>query len=85
MRRRDSGVTRAWAVLLHDDDINTVEGVCYVLYEVFGIPVENGAHAAAEVSSTGSAVLGQYESQEQAESFVAQLQLYGLCATMKWV
>ncbi len=76
---------RAWEVRLHDDDINTIEGVVYVLREVLGFPIEGGVRAATDVDKHGSVVLGRYESQDQAESLVARLQIFGLVASMKWV
>ncbi|GAA5118043.1 ATP-dependent Clp protease adaptor ClpS [Haloechinothrix salitolerans] len=84
MREAVMARERAWAVHLHNDDINTIEGVVYVLHEVLGIPIESGLQAAAETDKKGDIVLGRYESQEQAERLVAQLQLYGLWASMKW-
>lgn len=71
--------------MLHDDDINTIEGVVYVLHEVLGFPVEGGVQVAADVERNGSVVLGRYESQDEAESLVARLQIFGLVASMKWV
>ncbi len=76
---------RAWVVQLHDDDINTIEGVVYALHEVLGFPIEGGVQAARDVDKNGTAVLGRYESQEHAEALVAQLQIFGLWASMKWV
>ncbi|WAL64422.1 ATP-dependent Clp protease adaptor ClpS [Amycolatopsis cynarae] len=74
---------RSWAVVVHNDDVNTHIGVAYAVREVYGLPAERGLMLADEVHETGEAELTWCASREQAEETVRGLQLLGLRATVR--
>ncbi|MDQ0376916.1 ATP-dependent Clp protease adaptor ClpS [Amycolatopsis thermophila] len=76
---------RAWAVVVHDDHVNSFQSVVYALHSTVGLPVERGLEFAGVVHHEGLAELTRFASREQAERLVAELQVLGLHATVQGV
>ncbi|WP_246127365.1 ATP-dependent Clp protease adaptor ClpS [Amycolatopsis rhizosphaerae] len=74
---------RPWAVVVHNDDVNTHIGVAYAVREAYGLPAERGLMLADDVHNAGEAELTWCSGREQAEETVRQLQLLGLRATVR--
>jgi ATP-dependent Clp protease adaptor protein ClpS len=73
----------AWAVVVHDDAVNTLADVAYVLHEVCSLPPERGFALATEVDKNGEAQLATYPTREEAEHLVVEIQVYGVRATLR--
>lgn len=65
-------VATPWNVILHDDDVTTMEFVVWLLVSLFGLPLEDAVTRMLEVHETGAAVVCSC-SQERAELYVEQV------------
>lgn len=74
---------RPWAVVLHNDDVNSHQGVVYVLNRTLGMAPEVGLAVAREVHGRGEVVLVTNPDRQDAERLVVTLQLYGLHCTAR--
>jgi len=71
-----------WLVVVWDDPVNLMTYVTLVLRRVFGFSRERAQELMLKVHHEGLAVVAA-EPREQAELHVAQLQSYGLRATLE--
>jgi len=71
-----------WLVVVWDDPVNLMTYVTLVLRRVFGFSRERAQELMLKVHHEGRAVVAE-EPREQAELHVAQLQGYGLRATLE--
>ncbi|OXM61466.1 MULTISPECIES: ATP-dependent Clp protease adaptor ClpS [Amycolatopsis] len=76
---------REWAVVVHNDHVNSYQSVVYALHGTLGMPVERGMEFAGVVHHQGIAELTRFASRDQAEALVAELQVLGLHATLQGV
>jgi ATP-dependent Clp protease adapter protein ClpS len=76
-------VSSGWRVIVHDDDVNNMDLVCYALHRVCGIPVEDAAGLTFDVHTKGSADVGAYSHRSDAERAAVALQRYGLHASLR--
>lgn len=72
----------AWAVYLHDDNVNSYDGVIYALYRLVGLQVGDALHTATFVHERGAAEVGRFTELADAELLTARLQVFGLHATV---
>ncbi|NIH82953.1 ATP-dependent Clp protease adaptor ClpS [Amycolatopsis viridis] len=72
-----------WAVVLHDDDVNSHTTVAFAVARAYGLPVERGFEMAHDVDTAGEGCLTWCTTREQAEALVADLQLWGLHVTLR--
>ncbi len=88
-RRRNGWVRRtdtpdvAWLVDVVNDDVNTMQGVTYLLHRWCGLGVADAARLMVQVNDEGSAEVGRFESQDEAERLVVRLATQGLHATVR--
>lgn len=66
-----------------DDDVNTVHAVAYLLHRVCGLSPQDAARVSVSSSTAGSAEVGRFASQDEAEQLAARLQTYGLHAVVR--
>ncbi|MEU0515222.1 MULTISPECIES: ATP-dependent Clp protease adaptor ClpS [unclassified Amycolatopsis] len=78
-------VEKAWAVVVHNDDVNSYQTAIFALHTVVGLSVERGMEFADVVHHQGAAELTRFSAREQAEGLVAELQVLGLHATVQGV
>jgi ATP-dependent Clp protease adaptor protein ClpS len=71
-----------WLVVVWDDPVNLMTYVTLVLRRVFGFSRERAQELMLKVHHEGRAIVAE-EPREQAELHVAQLQGYGLRATLE--
>lgn len=71
-----------WLVIVWDDPVNLMSYVTLVLRRVFGFSRERAEELMLRVHHEGRAVVAE-EPREQAELHVAQLQGYGLQASLE--
>ena len=77
-RGRDTGVGRAWRVIVLNDDHNTFQGVAFALSSVLpGVSYDRGLDLANRIHNTGQAIVWSGE-KEPAELYWAQLKDFGL-------
>ena len=81
-RQPETTDQRPWAVLVHNDEVNTIPGVMYVLHRVCGIAPERGLQAAVHIDSAGFLEVAHCATELDAQDCAAELQLYGLNATV---
>ncbi|HKS47262.1 MAG TPA: ATP-dependent Clp protease adaptor ClpS [Amycolatopsis sp.] len=74
---------RPWAVIVHDDDVNSYAVTAFVVHEVCGLPLARGLELALTADLAGEAELTWCDSREQAEELVARIQVCGLLATVR--
>lgn len=79
---RQLDTTAPWTVLVHNDEVNTVQGVMYVLHRVCGIDPQRGLQAAVHIDAAGFLEVVHCATEADAQECVAELQLYGLNATV---
>lgn len=65
-------VAPRWNVILHDDDVTTMEFVVWLLVSLFGRALDDAVALMLEVHETGAAVVCAC-SQERAELYVEQV------------
>lgn len=70
-----------WKVILHNDPVNTVVYVCYVLRKIFGYSLEKAMQHTMEVHRNKSSVVWS-GAKERAEFFVQELHKYQLTASL---
>jgi len=79
-------VAPPWNVIVHDDDVTTMEFVVWLLVSLFGRALDEAVALMLEVHATGAAVVCAC-SQERAELYVEQVvslarpRGFPLCAT----
>lgn len=71
-----------WNVVVHDDPVNLMGYVTWVLMRVFGYPEARAAKLMMEVHTRGRSIVWSGE-REKAELHVQQLQAHQLKATME--
>jgi ATP-dependent Clp protease adaptor protein ClpS len=77
-RAGDSGVGRAWRVIVLNDHHNTFEGVAFALAQTIpGVDYDRGMAFANKIHNTGQAIVWSGH-QELAELYHEQLAGYGL-------
>jgi ATP-dependent Clp protease adapter protein ClpS len=72
-----------WQVDMCDDDINTVHAVAYLLHRVCGMSQQDALRTMIQTHEEGSAEIGRFDSQDEAEQLVARLRTYGLRAVVR--
>jgi ATP-dependent Clp protease adaptor protein ClpS len=71
-----------WNVIVHDDPVNLMDYVTWVLMRVFGYAKPKAAKLMREVHEQGRSVVWSGE-REKAEFFVQQLQAHQLKTTLE--
>lgn len=71
-----------WNVVVHDDPVNLMGYVTWVLMRVFGYPEARAARMMMEVHTRGRSIVWTGD-REKAELHVQQLQAHQLRATME--
>ncbi len=71
-----------WNVLVHDDPVNMMGYVTWVLMKLFGYPENKAAALMLQVHRGGSAVVWTGQ-REKAEFYVAQLQAHQLTSSLE--
>lgn len=71
----DVEVARPWAVLLHNDDVTTMDFVVWLLVALFGKSYDEATRLMYEVHYLGSAVVAVCP-RERAELYVEQVRSY---------
>ncbi len=72
---------RPWLVVVHNDPINLMSYVTYVLQKVFGYPREKAHKLMLQVHNEGKAIVSSGP-REKAEAECFRLHAYGLWATI---
>jgi ATP-dependent Clp protease adapter protein ClpS len=73
----------AWLVDVVNDDVNTMQGVTYLLHRWCGLEVADAARLMVQVNDEGSAEVGRFDSQDEAELLVVRLATQGLHVTVR--
>lgn len=71
-----------WNVLVHDDPVNMMGYVTWVLMKLFGYPENKAAALMLQVHQGGCAVVWTGQ-REKAEFYVAQLQAHQLTSSLE--
>ena len=71
-----------WNVVVHDDPVNLVRYVIYVLMKIFGYNVKKSTVMTMQVHQQGRSVVRSGE-REKAEFYVQQLQSHQLKSTLE--
>ena len=69
-----------WQVVLHDDDVNPIPVVQYLLGRIFGFDARTALETTMAVHQSGSAVFG-VQDREEAEAVTLELLRFGLLAS----
>jgi ATP-dependent Clp protease adaptor protein ClpS len=72
---------RPWLVIVHNDPINLMSYVTWVLQKLFGYPKAKAHKLMLQVHNEGKAIVSSGQ-REKAESDCFRLHAYGLWATM---
>lgn len=72
-----------WAVVVHDDNVNSHATAAFAVARAYGMPMARGFELAHDVDESGEACLTWCATREQAEDLVADLQLWGVRATLR--
>lgn len=72
----------AWVVYVHNDNVNSYDGVIYALYRTVGLQVGDALHTTTFVHEHGAAEVGRFADQAEAELLTARLQVFGLHASV---
>ncbi|HEY3752716.1 MAG TPA: ATP-dependent Clp protease adaptor ClpS [Pseudonocardiaceae bacterium] len=72
-----------WQVDVCDDDVNTMHAVAYLLHRVCGMSLQDALRTMTTTHEQGSAEIGRFDSQDEAEQLAARLQTYGLHAVVR--
>ncbi len=80
--RDETLLSLPWNVVVHDDPVNLMGYVTWVLMRVFGYPESRAAKLMMEVHTRGRSVVWTGE-REKAELYAQQLQSHQLRATME--
>lgn len=80
--RGDTLLALPWNVVVHDDPVNLMGYVTWVLMRIFGYPEARAARLMMEVHTRGRSIVWTGE-REKAELHVQQLQSHQLRATME--
>lgn len=78
----DTELDTPWNVLVHDDPINMMGYVTWVLKKIFSYPESKAAEMMMRVHQSGRAVVWTGE-REKAEFYVAQLHAHQLSSTLE--
>lgn len=71
-----------WVVLIHNDNVNSFDGVIYALHRIVGLAVGDALHSTMFVHERGTAEVGRFAELADAELLTARLQVFGLHATL---
>jgi ATP-dependent Clp protease adaptor protein ClpS len=71
-----------WAVFVHDDNVNSMDGVVYALHRIAGIAVGDAVNLTLFVMERGDVEVGRFPELADAELLTARLQVFGLHATL---
>ncbi|GAA4532774.1 ATP-dependent Clp protease adaptor ClpS [Amycolatopsis samaneae] len=71
-----------WIVEIHNDEVNTYAGVALIAHRLLGLPQDQGYELAADLHHSESVELTPRPGPE-AERLVADLQVFGLHATLR--
>lgn len=72
----------AWVVYIHNDNVNSYDGVIYALFRIVGLQVGDALHTTTFVHERGAAEVGRFAELADAELLTARLQVFGLHATV---
>ena len=80
--REDVALDVPWNVVVHDDPVNLMDYVTWVLMKVFGYPETRAAKLMMEVHTLGRSVVWT-GGRERAEFFAQQLQSHQLTTSIE--
>lgn len=80
--RTDTSLSVPWNVIVHDDPVNLMEYVTWVLMKVFGYSESQSAVLMMQVHQLGKSLVWTGE-REKAEMYTQQLQGYQLKASLE--
>jgi ATP-dependent Clp protease adapter protein ClpS len=72
-----------WQVDVCADDVNTSHAVAYLLHRLCGMSLQDALRTTTRTHELGSAEIGRFDSQDEAEQLAARLQTYGLHAVVR--
>lgn len=70
-----------WRVSVHDDDVNTIVAIWYLLQTLCGLDSPQAQQTALDIHQRGQAEVGAFGDRATAEALVVSLQRHGLHAT----
>lgn len=80
--RESTALDVPWNVVVHDDPVNTIEYVIWVLRKIFGYPEDRARALTLEVHESGRSVVWTGE-REKAEFYTQQIQSFQLRVSME--
>jgi ATP-dependent Clp protease adaptor protein ClpS len=80
--RTDTALDLPWNVIVHDDPVNLMGYVTYVLMKIFGYDEKKSAILMMQVHKLGRSIVWTGQ-REKAEFYVAQLQAHQLKTSME--
>ena len=80
--RQDTALDVPWNVLVHDDPVNLMGYVTWVLMKIFGYPENRAAALMMEVHKRGRSIVWSGE-REKAEFYAQQLQAHQLKTSLE--
>jgi ATP-dependent Clp protease adaptor protein ClpS len=80
--RQDTSLDVPWNVLVHDDPVNLMGYVTWVLMKIFGYPENQAAALMMEVHKQGRSIVWSGD-REQAEFYAQQLQSHQLKTSLE--
>lgn len=82
LTRQDTALDLPWNVVVHDDPVNLMDYVTWVLMKVFGYPEARATTLMLEVHQRGRSIVWTGE-RERAELYTQQLQGFQLKTSME--
>jgi ATP-dependent Clp protease adaptor protein ClpS len=82
LTRTNTALDVPWNVIVHDDPVNLMGYVTYVLMKIFGYDEKKAAILMMQVHKQGRSIVWTGE-REKAEFYVAQLQAHQLKTSME--
>lgn len=80
--REETALDQPWNVVVHDDPVNLMGYVTYVLMKIFGYDEKKAAILMMEVHQQGRSIVWSGQ-REKAEFYVQQLQSHQLKSTLE--